>query len=91
MLAPRTGFFSFAHKNDLKVFFNDHPKPLSVNASGSGPSTATVVLDPAELAFRWNGTTSMMARGLDFWWYVTSYDCQESTRTFACNTLLIRA
>lgn len=63
------GFFDFVHKNDLKIFFNDHPKPNSVNASGSGPSAATVVLDPKELAFRWQGLTGMMARGLDFWWY----------------------
>ena len=63
------GFFSFAHKNQLRVFFNDHPKPLDVNASGSGSSAPEVVLAPAEIEFRWKGLTGMMARGLDYWWY----------------------
>lgn len=53
--------------------FNDHPKPLSFGQNRSAP---TVIppgegpLGPKETAFRWNGLTSLLSRGLDFWWYV---------------------
>ena len=71
------GFFSFNHKNNLKVFFNDHPKPVDVNSSGSGSSAPSIVLAPAEIEFRWKGLTDMMARGLDFWWYDCHWAWEE--------------
>ena len=53
------------------VFFNDHPKPLSY---GENRSASAVIppgegpLGPKETQFRWDGLTSLLARGLDFWW-----------------------
>jgi hypothetical protein len=67
------GLISFAHKNKMKVFFNDHPKPLNTTAGGSGSSDPSAVLAPAETAFRFDGLSSLMKRGLDFWWY----DCHN--------------
>ena len=71
------GFFDYVHKHSLKVFFNDHPKPLDVNTSGSGSSNADIVLSPAEIEFRWKGMTSLMERGLDFWWYDCHWAWEE--------------
>ena len=64
-------FFSWVHAKpqSLRVFFNDHPKPLFSGMGGAGSSAADVVLSPAEIAFRYDGLTSIMKRGLDFWWY----------------------
>ena len=61
------GLFSFVHKNKMKIFFNDHPKPLNTTKGGSGSSDPSAVLAPAETAFRFNGLSSLMKRGLDFW------------------------
>jgi hypothetical protein len=69
------GFFDFVHQRQLRVFFNDHPKPLDVNSTGSGSSLAEVVLSPAEVEMRWQGLTSLMERGLDFWWCVSNLLC----------------
>ena len=40
-------------------------------------SDPLVVLAPAEIAFRYEGQTSIMKRGLDFWWY----DCHWKRRS----------
>ena len=46
----------FEHDHGLHVYLNDHPKDMA-------PETS-----PAEIAFRFAGLTSMLRRGLDFWW-----------------------
>jgi len=51
-------FLKKAHEKNVKIMFNDHPEPIDNNA-----------LSPKELQFRWNGLTSMLAIGLDAWWY----------------------
>ena len=50
-------FLDEAHKRNVKVMFNDHPVPRAK------------ALDPIELKFRWQGVTSLLDLGLDFWWY----------------------
>ena len=52
-----TKWFDYIHSKHLKTYFNDHPWP-------QGPQTS-----PAEVRFRWNGLTSWLKRGLDFWWF----------------------
>lgn len=51
------GFFEQAHKRNVRVAFNDHP------VSQAKP------LDQAEFKYRWDGLTSILDLGLDFWWY----------------------
>ena len=50
-------FFQRAHAAHARVVFNDHPQSVA------GP------LDPQEVAVRNNGTRSLLAAGLDVWWY----------------------
>jgi hypothetical protein len=52
-----TEWFSFLHAAKLKTYFNDHPFPVGMQTSAS------------EVAFRWNGLSEWMQRGLDFWWF----------------------
>jgi alpha-glucosidase (family GH31 glycosyl hydrolase) len=51
-------FLQEAHKRQVRIMFNDHPEPQAKNA-----------LDPRELAYRWNGLTTLMKEGVDVWWY----------------------
>ncbi|MBS1723764.1 MAG: DUF5110 domain-containing protein [Armatimonadetes bacterium] len=51
-------FLAEAHKRQVRVMFNDHPEPQTLNA-----------LDPAEMKYRWDGLTSLLALGADVWWY----------------------
>ena len=41
----------------LRVYLNDHPH-------GFAPETS-----PTEISFRWQGLTSYLDKGLDYWWY----------------------
>jgi hypothetical protein len=50
-------FLNEAHKRYVKVVFNDHPVAKAKS------------LDPIEIKFRWDGVTSLLALGLDSWWY----------------------
>ena len=56
------GFFAWAHKRNLTVFFNDHPMVPD-------PASEHYETSPAEIAFRWDGLTKLMDMGLDFWWF----------------------
>ncbi|CAK0793240.1 unnamed protein product [Prorocentrum cordatum] len=56
-------FFSYLRGKGLRTFFNDHPFPVAGRGAG-GLQTS-----PEEVAFRWEGLTTWMARGLDFWWF----------------------
>jgi hypothetical protein len=53
-------FFSEAHAKNVKILFNDHPKPLDTNAPA---------LDVRELNFRFDGLAGVLNDGLDVWWY----------------------
>eukprot|EP00729_Bicosta_minor_P014065 gene14065-5516_t len=47
----------------LRTYFNDHPYPVaSRNAGGLQTSKE-------EVAFRWQGISEWMARGLTYWWF----------------------
>ena len=49
-------FIDWLHAQGLRTFFNDHAWPVANQT------------DPAEVGFRWDGLTSWMELGLDFWW-----------------------
>ena len=53
-------FFDFAHEHGVEVMFNDHPEPVAGTTS---------VFDPAEIAYREEKLQSLLALGLDTWWY----------------------
>ncbi len=51
-------FLRRAHEKNVMVMFNDHPEPIVANA-----------VSPKELAYRWGNLTSVLAMGLDAWWF----------------------
>lgn len=53
-------FFDFAHAHGVEIMFNDHPEPVD---------GADSVFSPAEIAFREEKLQSILALGLDTWWY----------------------
>eukprot|EP01047_Picozoa_sp_COSAG01_P011462 COSAG01_NODE_502_length_16182_cov_24.914257_19_plen_236_part_00 len=66
------------HNHSLHIFFNDHPKPISYGNQSHPPKSGDpnfpvpideMPLGVKETAFRWEGQSSLMARGLDWWWY----------------------
>lgn len=58
------GFFEFVHSKGLKFFFNDHPEPKGSQVHEPQPQ-----MSPQEVSFRYNGLTSILDLGLDFWWF----------------------
>ena len=50
-----TAWFAFLEAEKLRTYFNDHPYPVANQTSA------------AEVAFRWNGLTEWMERGLTYW------------------------
>ena len=52
-----TEWFEFLESKKLRTYFNDHPFPVANQTS------------PKEVAFRWNGLTEWMERGLTYWWF----------------------
>ena len=54
------GFLSSVHDQNIEVMFNDHPEP----AFGS-----TTLLDPYDVDYRNESLKSLLAMGLDSWWY----------------------
>ena len=62
-----TGFVDFLKQRKIALFFNDHP--MQVN-------TSYVEMSPLEIRFRWDGLTSMLTRGIDFWWF----DCHWNSK-----------
>ncbi|MGD9781748.1 MAG: TIM-barrel domain-containing protein [Kiritimatiellia bacterium] len=58
-LFPDLGrFVRKAHERNVRVMLNDHPEPKGKSA-----------LDPEELRFRRKGLTSLLAQGVDLWWF----------------------
>jgi hypothetical protein len=43
--------------------FNDHPFPVAGRGAGGGQTS------PEETAFRWQGLTSWLEKGLGYWWF----------------------
>jgi hypothetical protein len=50
--------FAEAHRRGLRTILNDHPEPVAEHATAR-----------AELRFRYEGLTSLLARGADYWWF----------------------
>lgn len=51
-------FLEHAKRRNVRIMFNDHPEPQG-----------TAATDPKELAFRWDGLTTLLGMGVDVWWY----------------------
>lgn len=58
-----TEWFAFLREKRLRTYFNDHPFPVASRDAG-GLQTS-----PEETAFRWQGLSEWMAKGLTFWWF----------------------
>ena len=56
-------WFAFLKGKKLRTYFNDHPFPVASRDAG-GLQTS-----PEETAFRWNGLSEWMKRGLTYWWF----------------------
>eukprot|EP00929_Paragymnodinium_shiwhaense_P095026 TRINITY_DN55986_c0_g1_i1.p1 TRINITY_DN55986_c0_g1~~TRINITY_DN55986_c0_g1_i1.p1 ORF type:complete len:844 (-),score=64.29 TRINITY_DN55986_c0_g1_i1:10-2508(-) len=72
------GYMAWLHERNISVFFNDHPMMLD---------TTYIEMSPKELQFRWDGLTSIMEKGLDFWWF----DCHWSATLSGINCSYNRA
>lgn len=57
------GFLAQVHKLNVSMFFNDHPM-TPTNLPGDFNETS-----PKEIQYRFDGLTSIMDDGLDFWWF----------------------
>ncbi len=62
LFANFSEWFAFLKSYKLRTYFNDHPFPVASRGAG-GLQTS-----PEETAFRWQGLTEWMSRGLTFWW-----------------------
>lgn len=51
-------FIREAHAKNVHLMYNDHPEPVAGTA-----------MDPKEIAYRWQGLTSLLKMGMDVWWY----------------------
>jgi len=58
-----TAWFEYLRGKGLRTYFNDHPFPVASRGAG-GLQTS-----PEETAFRWQGLSEWMDRGLTFWWF----------------------
>lgn len=52
-----TEWFDYLQAHKLRTYFNDHPFPVANQTTAK------------EVAFRWNGLTEWMDRGLTYWWF----------------------
>lgn len=58
LIPDMAGFVNEAHARGVRVMLNDHPEPQQ-----------PVALDPKELRYRFDGLTSLLAVGVDYWWF----------------------
>eukprot|EP00039_Didymoeca_costata_P007693 m.102787 g.102787 ORF g.102787 m.102787 type:complete len:852 (-) comp13786_c0_seq1:34-2589(-) len=79
-----SAFLSFAHSKGKKVFFNDHPEPLG---SGMTPPQPQPQMSPQEVKFRYDGLTSILDLGLDFWWFDPNWKFSLPPITLGVDTL----
>lgn len=61
LAVARTSWFDWIKAQGLRTYFNDHPCP-ALNGTAMQAS-------PQEVAFRWQGLTEWMDRGLTYWWF----------------------
>ena len=50
-------WFEFLKEKKLRTYFNDHPFPVANQTT------------PKEVAFRYNGLSEWIGRGLSYWWF----------------------
>ena len=55
--AGKNEWFSWLKSQKLRTYFNDHPFPVANQTT------------PKEVAFRFNGLSEWIGRGLTFWWF----------------------
>jgi len=58
-----TEWFQFLTHRGLRTYFNDHPFPVA------GRNAGGLQTSPEEVAFRYQGLTEWMERGLTTWWF----------------------
>jgi hypothetical protein len=56
-------WFSYLKSKKLRTYFNDHPFPVASRGEG-GLQTSK-----EEIAFRWDGLSEYMRKGLTYWWF----------------------
>lgn len=73
-------FLSFAHEHNVEVMFNDHPEPKRGTTS---------IFDGEEIEYREGNLQSLMALGLDTWWYDRNWHTKllSPSRSVGCETL----
>eukprot|EP00928_Gymnodinium_smaydae_P071517 TRINITY_DN55075_c0_g1_i1.p1 TRINITY_DN55075_c0_g1~~TRINITY_DN55075_c0_g1_i1.p1 ORF type:complete len:827 (-),score=78.73 TRINITY_DN55075_c0_g1_i1:56-2536(-) len=59
-------FTQWLHARNITLFLNDHPMMIDAYHTE---------MSPKEIQFRWDGLTSLMSQGVDFWWF----DCHWSS------------
>ena len=57
LASPGNEWFAFLKRQKLKTYFNDHPFPIADQTS------------PEEIAFRYQGLSEWIGRGLTYWWF----------------------
>lgn len=63
-LFPSYGeWFEYLKQRGLKTYLNDHPYPVAARGAG-GLQTSH-----EEVAFRWDGLSTWLSKGIDFWWF----------------------
>jgi len=55
--SPTNEWFDYIKSQNLKTYFNDHPFPLANQTT------------PEEVAFRYQGLSEWIGRGLSYWWF----------------------
>ena len=55
--SPANEWFEYIKSMKLRTYFNDHPFPVANQTS------------PKEIAFRYNGLSEWIGRGLTYWWF----------------------
>jgi len=63
LIANFSDWFQYLKSKKLRTYFNDHPFPVASRDEG-GLQTS-----PQEVAFRWQGVSKWLSKGLTFWWF----------------------
>eukprot|EP00656_Telonema_subtile_P045294 TRINITY_DN5154_c0_g2_i1.p1 TRINITY_DN5154_c0_g2~~TRINITY_DN5154_c0_g2_i1.p1 ORF type:complete len:835 (-),score=119.33 TRINITY_DN5154_c0_g2_i1:273-2777(-) len=56
-------WFEYLKSHKLRTYFNDHPFPVA------GRNAGGLQTSPEEIAFRWQGLTEWLLKGLTYWWF----------------------
>ena len=57
-------WFAYLSSQKLRTFLSDHPYPVARRDASAGLQTST-----EEVAFRWAGLSTWMAKGSTWWWF----------------------